>query len=78
MNKIIQYQKHHELKNNNSLTEVNCQLRKIESPQNQSMHKQPKRNSMKRTKGKSRKFKDNYEQRKDYLTIIKKYRMENS
>ena len=40
--------------------------------------KQPKINTITRTKGKSRKFKENYQQWKDYLTIIKKYRMENS
>ena len=39
MNKIvIEYQTHHVLANKNSLTEMNRQLRKIETPQNQTTH----------------------------------------
>ena len=74
MNKIvIQYQTHRVLINKNSLTKVNRQLWKIETP-----HKQPRVNTNTRTKSKSRKFKENYEQGKHYLTIPKKDRMENS
>ena len=41
-------------------------------------HNQLKPNTISRTKDKLRKFKENYEQEKNYLTIIKKHRMENS
>ena len=37
----------------------------------------PPKKTVTRTKGKNRKFKENYKQLKDYLTIIKKHRMEN-
>ena len=37
---MIQYQKHNELSNQNSQTEMNYQLRKIEMPHNQTTHNQ--------------------------------------
>ena len=40
--------------------------------------KQRRANTNRRTKGKSRKFKENYERGKEYLTTTKKHRMENS
>ena len=41
MNKIIvQYQTHQQLTNKNSLTEMNRQLRKMETPHNQITHSQ--------------------------------------
>ena len=77
MNKIvIQYQTYQVLINKNRLTEMNHQLPKIETPHNQTT--QTRANTNARTKSKSRKFKENYEQGKDYLTIIKKHRVENS
>ena len=71
MNKIvIQYHTHQVLTNKNSLTEMNCKLLKIEI--------QHRANTNTRTKNKFRKFKENYECGKDYLTNTKKHRMENS
>ena len=59
---ITQYQTHQELTNKNSPTEVNRQLRKMETPRNQSTTKQPKTNTITRTKGKCRKLQENCEQ----------------
>ena len=56
---------------------MNWKLRITETPHNQT-HNQTTQNKHYHKKGKSRKFKENYEQWKDYLTIIKKHRMENS
>ena len=48
-----------------------------ETPDNQTKHNQTtQKNTITRTKGNSREFKENYEQWKDYLTITKKHRME--
>ena len=64
---------------NDSLTETNCQLLKIETyTTKQHTTKQHKAKTDTRTKNKSRKFKENYEGKKDYLTITKKHTMENS
>ena len=56
---------------------MNRQLQKIESQHNQTTHKAEQTLNT-RTKGKSRKFKENYKRGKDYLIITKKHRMENS
>ena len=55
---------------------MNSQIRKMETPHNQTTHNQTTQN--KHQHNKPRKFKENYEQWKDYLTIIKKRRLENS
>ena len=67
MNKIvIQYQTHQVLTNKNSLTEMNCQLLKTEATQPNN------------TEQTLRKFNENYEWKKDYLTITKKQNREES
>ena len=80
MNKIvIQYQTHKVQTNKNSLTEINRQLPKVETPiTKQHTIKQYWADTNTRTKSKSRKFKENYEWGKDYVIMYKKYRMENS
>ena len=57
---------------------MNQQIRNMETSHNQTLHKQPWTNTITRTKVKSRKFKENFKQWKDYVTIIKKHWMENS
>ena len=57
------------------------QSNRNELPTSENKHhttKQHRANTNTRTKNKFIKFKDNYEWRKDYLTISKKHRMENS
>ena len=57
---------------------MNRQLRKLETPHNQTRHNQKHRaNTNTRTLRKSKKFKENYERGKDSHTITKNHRMEN-
>ena len=79
MNKIvILYQTHQVLTIKNSLTEMDHQLRKKSLKTKQHTSKQHREITNTRTKSKSRKFKENYERGKDYLTITKKHRMKNN
>ena len=81
MNKtVIQYQTHQVLINKKIQTEMNRKiLKKKETLHNQTSHtKQYRTNTNTRTKNRFREFKENYEWKKNYLTITKKHRMENS
>ena len=58
---------------------MNRQLLKVETSYNQTTHNQTIQSKHKdKNKNKFRKFKENYQWKKDYLTITKKLRMENS
>ena len=79
MNKIvIKYRARQVSTNKTSLTEMNHQIRTIETPDNQTTHNQTtqSKDTNIRKKIKSRKSKENYERGKDYLIITKKHRME--
>ena len=53
---------------------MNCQILKIETPHNQTIHNQALTQDYKGLN----KFKENNNRKKDYLTITKRYRMEGS
>ena len=72
MNKIIiQYQTHQELLNKNSLTEMKCQLRKMETPHNQITHNQTTQRKTTTRKKKERKEKINLENLKRIMNSEK-------